>query len=54
MNGCVLNSFYMCLKEVSRHISENLKKNLLNAKNIVCTCSKSGTLTSSLVTYWHD
>ena len=54
MNRCVLNSLYMCLKEVSRHISENLKKNLFNEKNIVCTCSKSGTLTSSLVTYWHD
>ncbi|CAF3916765.1 unnamed protein product, partial [Rotaria sp. Silwood1] len=54
MGGCVLNPLYMCLKEVSGHISENLKKNLFNAKNIVLTCSKSGKLTSSLVTYWRD
>ncbi|CAF4147377.1 unnamed protein product, partial [Rotaria sordida] len=54
MDGCVLNPLYMCLKEVSGHISENLKKNLFNAKNIILTCSKSGKLTSSLVTYWRD
>ncbi|CAF2783611.1 unnamed protein product [Rotaria sp. Silwood2] len=54
MEGSVSNPLYICLKEVSGHISENLKKNLFNAKNIVLTCSKSGKLTSSLVTYWRD
>ncbi len=54
MDGCVLNPLYMCLKQASGHISENFKKNLFNAKNIVLMCSKSGKLTSSLVTYWRD
>ncbi|CAF2902010.1 unnamed protein product [Rotaria sp. Silwood2] len=52
MDGCVLNPLYMCLKEVSGRIGDNVKKNLFHAKNIVLTCSKSGKLTSSLVTYW--
>lgn len=52
MDGCVLNPLYMCLKEPSGRIGDNVKKNLFNAKNIVLTCSKSGKLTSSLVTYW--
>jgi len=54
MDGTVLNPLYICLKEVSGRISENSKKNLFKAKNIVVTCSKSGKLTSSLVTYWRD
>ncbi|CAF4040341.1 unnamed protein product, partial [Rotaria sp. Silwood1] len=52
MDGCVLNPLYMCLKEVSGRIGDNVKKNLFHAKNIVLTCSKSGKLTLSLVTYW--
>ena len=35
MNGCVLNSLYMCLKEVSRHISENLKKKKSSMQRIL-------------------
>ena len=54
MDRCVLNPLYMCLKDVSGHISENLKENLFNARNNILTCSKSGKLTSSLVTYWRD
>ncbi|CAF0921229.1 unnamed protein product [Adineta steineri] len=54
MDGCVLNPLYICLKEPSGRISENLKKKLFKAKNIIVTCSKSGKLTSSLVTYWLD
>ena len=52
MDGSVLNTLYMCLKEPSGRIGDNVKKNLFHAKNIVLTCSKSGKLTSSLVTYW--
>ena len=54
MNGCILNPLYMYLQEVSGHISENLKKNFFNAKNIVLISCKSSKLTSSPVTYWHD
>ena len=52
MDGSVLNQLYMCLKEPSGRIGDNVKKNLFQAKNIVLTCSKSGKLTSSLVSYW--
>ncbi|CAF1148820.1 unnamed protein product [Rotaria sordida] len=48
MDGSVLNPLYMCLKEPSGRIGDNVKKNLFHAKNIVLTCSKSGKLTSSL------
>ncbi|CAF1257375.1 unnamed protein product [Didymodactylos carnosus] len=52
MDRSVLNPLYMCLKQPSGRIGDNVKKNLFHAKNIVLTCSKSGKLTSSLVTYW--
>ncbi|CAF1148785.1 unnamed protein product [Rotaria sordida] len=52
MDGSVLNPLYMCLKEPLGRIGDNVKKNLFHAKNIVLPCSKSGKLTSSLVTYW--
>ncbi|CAF1460214.1 unnamed protein product, partial [Rotaria sordida] len=52
MDGSVLNPLYMCLKEPLGRIGDNVKKNLFHAKNIILTCSKSGKLTSSLVTYW--
>ncbi|CAM4778789.1 unnamed protein product [Rotaria magnacalcarata] len=54
LNGTVFGPLYVCLKEPSGRISDRIKKNLFNAKNIVLTCSKSGKLTSSLVTYWRD
>jgi len=48
----VCGPLYVCLKEPSGHMSTNVKKKLFNTKNIVLTCSKSGKLTSSLITYW--
>ncbi|CAF1541711.1 unnamed protein product, partial [Rotaria sp. Silwood1] len=35
-------------------MSDRIKNNLFHAQNVVVTCSKSGKLTSSLVTYWRD
>jgi len=54
MDGSVIDKLYVCLKEPTGRIGENVKKNLFNAKNIVLTCSKSGKLSSSLITYWRD
>ena len=54
LNGTVFGPLYICLKGPSGHLSERVKRNLFNAKNIVLTCSKSGKLTSSLLTYWRD
>ena len=54
MDGSVIDQLYVCWKEPTGHISENLKNKLFHAKNIVVTCSKNDKLSSSLVTYWHD
>ena len=54
LNRTVFGPLYACLKEPSGHLSERVKRNLFNPKNIILTCSKSGKLTSSLVTYWRD
>ena len=54
MDGSVIGQLYVCLKEPTGRISDNIKRNLFNAKNIVLTCSKSGKLSASLVTYWRD
>lgn len=54
MDGSVIDKLYVCLKEPTGRIGENVKKNLFDAKNIVLTCSKSGKLSSSLVKYWRD
>ncbi|CAF1459829.1 unnamed protein product [Rotaria sordida] len=34
--------------------SDRIKENLFNASNVVVTCSASGKLTTSLVSYWVD
>ena len=52
--GSALGPLYLCLKEPTGHMSDNIQEKLFNARNIVVTCSKSGKLTSSLVTYWRD
>ena len=54
MSGRQIGPLFLCLKETSGHLSDNIKKNLFHASNVVVTCSKSGKLTSSLVQYWID
>ncbi|CAF3058441.1 unnamed protein product [Rotaria sp. Silwood2] len=54
MRGTVFGPLYLCLKEQTGHMSDKIKENLFHAQNVVVTCSKSGKLTSSLVTYWRD
>ena len=51
MHGSVIDQLYVCLKGPKGHISKNLKKKLFYAKKTVFTCSKSGKLSSSLITY---
>jgi hypothetical protein len=54
MNGNLLGPLFLCLKEESGRLSENIQRNLFKPSNIVLTCSVSGKLTSSLVKYWRD
>ena len=54
MRRTVFGPLYLCLKEPTGHMSDRIKKNLFHAQNVVVTCSESGKLTSSLVTYWRD
>ena len=54
MRRTVFGSLNLCLKEPTGHMSDRIKKNLFHAQNVVVTCSESGKLTLSLVTYWHD
>ncbi|CAF3482491.1 unnamed protein product [Rotaria sp. Silwood2] len=54
MNGNLVGPLFLCLKEESGRLSENVKRNLFKPNNIILTCSKSGKLTSSLVEYWRD
>ena len=54
MSGKLIGPLFLCLKELSGRISDNIKKNLFQTGNVVVTCSKSGKLTSSLLEYWRD
>ena len=54
MSGRQIGPLFLCLKESSGHLSDNIKKNLFTASNVVITCSKSEKLTTSLVQYWID
>ncbi|CAF1619742.1 unnamed protein product, partial [Didymodactylos carnosus] len=54
MQGNCVGPLFLCLKEPTGHMSENIKNNLFQADNVVVTCSKSGKLTTSLVEYWVD
>lgn len=54
MGGKVIGPLFLCLKEPTGKLSDNIKKNLFKAKNVVVTCSTSGKLTESLVKYWRD
>ena len=54
MSGRQIGPLFLCLKEASGRLSDNIKKDLFTASNVVVTCSKSGKLTTSLVQYWID
>ncbi|CAF1418684.1 unnamed protein product [Adineta ricciae] len=48
MSGKIFGPVYICLKEVNDQMSDNIKANLPQLKNVVVTCSASGKLTISL------
>jgi len=50
--GHQIGPLFLCLKEKNGHMSENIKRNLFKADNVIITCSQSGKLTTSLVEYW--
>jgi len=54
MSGRQIGPLFLCLKEASGHLSDNILKNLFTASNVAVTYSKSGKLTTSLVQYWID
>ncbi len=54
LDGQVLGPVLLCLQEVNGKMDEIVKKNLFRPTNMVITCSSSGKLTSSLVTYWKE
>ena len=54
MSGKIVGPIYICRKEINGRLSDNIKANLPQMKNVVVTCSASGKLTTSLVEYWHD
>ena len=54
MEGKFVGPLFLCLKEPSGKLSDNFKKNLFQAKNVVVPCSTSGKLTESLVKYWRN
>ena len=54
LGGHLIGPVFVCLKEVKGRMSDNIKAHLFKADNVVCTCSASGKLTTSLVEYWRD
>jgi hypothetical protein len=54
MSGYLIGPLFLCLKEQTGRLSNNIQQNLFKPNNIVLTCSKSGKLTGSLVQYWFD
>ncbi|CAF1184809.1 unnamed protein product [Adineta ricciae] len=46
MSGKILGPVYICLKEVIGRMSDNIKANLQQLKNVVVKCSASGKLTT--------
>lgn len=52
LDGKLVGPILLCLQEPTGKMGETVKKHLFEPKNVVITCSKSGKLTSSLVTYW--
>jgi hypothetical protein len=54
LDGHLLSPLYLCLKEPTGRLSDNIRSHLFKASNIVITCSSSGKLSTSLVEYWRD
>ncbi|CAF1080655.1 unnamed protein product [Adineta ricciae] len=54
LDGNLLSPIYLCLKEPTGRISENIRSHLFKTSNVIVTCSSSGKLTTSLVEYWRD
>lgn len=54
LDGHVLSPLYLCLKEPTGRMSDNIRSHLFKTSNVVITCSISGKLTTSLVEYWRD
>ena len=52
--GELVGPMYLCLQEMNGGMGEVVKARLFKPDNVVVTCSSSGKLTSSLVTYWRD
>lgn len=52
--GKIVGPMYLCLQEPKGRMGDIVKRHLFQPKNVVITCSASGKLTSSLVTYWKD
>ena len=53
-NGTLVGPMYLCLQEPKGKMGPQVKQHLFEPKNVVITCSGSGKLTTSLVTYWRD
>ena len=51
MSGRQIGPLFLCLKEASGRLGDNIKKDPFTAFNVVVTCSKPGKLTTSLVQY---
>ena len=54
LDGYLLSPLYLCLKEPTGRLSDNIRSRLFKASDVVITCSSSGKLTTSLVEYWRD
>ena len=51
MSGKLIWPLFLCLKESSRRLNDNIKNNTFQAGNVIVTCSKSRKLINSLVEY---
>lgn len=54
LDGYLLSPLYLCLKEPTGRLSDNIRSRLFKASNVEITSSSSGKLTTSLVEYWGD
>ena len=54
LDGKLIGPMYLCLQESKGRMGDVVKPHFFQPKNVVITCSSSGKLTSSLVTYWKD
>ncbi|CAF4733169.1 unnamed protein product [Rotaria sp. Silwood1] len=54
LSGKLVGPLFLCLKESTSYLSENVRDRLFKASNIVVSCSTSGKLTTVLVKFWRD